>query len=415
MQININKKTYAHSICRFAVFAAAMCLTACAQTHEEYTDSDALPLATQYSAEVQSVRENAAYVEAASSNTEAVSAFTEQTFSDSETVNSPLAASADIEDNADESDTRYSSGDQSSDANIIDDSDGQGSTAQSNEEIITEASVPMADVPDTEVAETVPPATPEQAIQTSFAAAEQQTADPDQVGYDKSFFENTLFIGDSITTGYSLYGYIDDKNVYAKIGLNPSTVLTKSVSTCYGEITIGDMLDYTQPDIVYIMLGSNGIQWLSCENMISSTGELVDIIEEHCPDAFIVLVSVPPVTADYDSTVDIDVMEKILEYNRKLWDYADEHLLGYIDITGMLTDDTGYFNKGYAEYDGMHFKPDAYKAVLSELQTVTEEYLYQLNIAFGTDENDVSSIVTEPAETASAAQPESEAQEGEQQ
>ncbi len=211
--------------------------------------------------------------------------------------------------------------------------------------------------------------------ETTVTTAASTTTSTTTSSYNKSFFANSLFIGDSITTGYSLYGYVEERNVFAKIGLNPSSALTKTVSTCYGDINIEQMLDYTNPEIVYIMLGSNGIQWLSCDSMIKSTAQLIQIIKAHCPNAFIVLVSVPPVTAAYDSTQDIDVMAKIREYNMGLWDLADEYILGYINITDLLTDDTGYFIKSYAESDGMHFKADAYKVVLAELQSVTEEYI----------------------------------------
>jgi len=377
-------------ICKSAalILSATLLATACGADAEELSEYDPSPsLSESVSSEY-----TYATTEEKSETTAKSTAASESAASDSETVIVPEAASSETEE-----DLGAPTVSDTTEATVI---------AESAAETTTET-VYSADM---DVEELSLEAAPERILEnasTALTSAETaadnsaDTAVAANMSYDKSFFENTLFIGDSITTGYSLYGYLDERNVYAKIGLNPSTVLTKSVSTCYGEITIGTMLDYTQPDIIYIMLGSNGIQWLSCENMIVSTGSLVEIIKEHCPNSFIVLVSVPPVTADYDSTVDIDVMEKILEYNSDLWDYAYDNVLGYIDITELLTDETGYFNKSYAEYDGMHFKPDAYKIVLSELQSVTEDYIYETGMTFA-DEAETDAVSEEAAETEAA-------------
>ena len=41
--------------------------------------------------------------------------------------------------------------------------------------------------------------------------------------FDKDYFSSSLFIGDSISTGLSLYGFLDQQNVFAQQGLAPST------------------------------------------------------------------------------------------------------------------------------------------------------------------------------------------------
>ncbi len=234
-------------------------------------------------------------------------------------------------------------------------------------------------LPVTEVqSETVPsPVTtaapvPETTV-TAEAPSTVVTAD-EQTEYDYDFFRNDLFIGDSISTGYSLYGFLKDKNVFAKVGLNPNTVLTKRVSTCYGDLYVADMLHYTKPERVYVMLGSNGIQWLSNSAMISSIDSLVGIIQEASPDSKIYLISVTPVTPGYDSTVeDVNVMEKINEYNADLKDFAEEKGVIFINVAEDLKDEYGYFSSAFAESDGMHFKPGAYKVVLSKIERTVKE------------------------------------------
>ncbi|MDE6591704.1 MAG: hypothetical protein K2K57_01390 [Oscillospiraceae bacterium] len=195
--------------------------------------------------------------------------------------------------------------------------------------------------------------------------------------YDKAFFESDLFIGDSISTGYFLYGFMAEKNVFAKIGLNPSSVLTKSVPTVYGEITAADMISYTLPKRVYIMLGSNGIQWLSGESMLRSMKSLTEMINLTSPETEIVIVGVPPVTAAYDATVEgMDIMAAVNDYNSGLAQFAAENSYIFVDPGAILKDSTGYFAGQYAEGDGMHFKSATYKVLLSYIErevTAAEE------------------------------------------
>lgn len=216
--------------------------------------------------------------------------------------------------------------------------------------------------------------------QTTQAVTEQQTesvvtAPAHSDVYDVDFFSSDLFIGDSISTGYSLYGFLDEKNVFAKVGLNPSSAATKAIATCYGEIDVSTMLTYTNPKRVYIMLGSNGIQWLSTGSMLQSTDLLVNLIKEVCPDTNIVIVGVPPVTPKYDASVpDLDIMQLVNDYNASLSTYCQSNGLLFVDTASVLKNSEGYFESAYAESDGMHFKYSAYKVLLSKIQSDVTDF-----------------------------------------
>lgn len=229
------------------------------------------------------------------------------------------------------------------------------------------ASESVTSVPETETAVvtdcSVPKADPVQAMNAPSTS------------YDKEFFTDDLFIGDSISTGYSLYGFFPERNVFAKVGLNPSTVLTKTVSTCFGDIGVADMVAYTIPKRAYIMLGSNGIQWLNPDNMVKSTEKLVNLIHETSAETEVVIISVPPVTPEYASTVsDVNVVDIINRYNAALFKFCDENDLLYVNGFSVLKNSEGYFDYKYAEADGMHFKAAAYKTLLSKIQSDVEEF-----------------------------------------
>lgn len=341
-----------------ALLLTAALFSGCGQS-EEAVPAD-LPSVTDYSSAVSSIR---------SSEASETTSRPAETSSDSETVSAGDAASrqTEAETSAEESVSETQS---ESETSRTKPSETNVSTSVTTEKTSAETTTA---IPETSHSETAAPAAETELVtECSVPAASSPTADTD---YDSDFFSSDLFIGDSISTGYSLYGFLNDKNVYAKVGLNPSTVLTKSVSTCYGDIGISTMLTYTMPKRVYIMLGSNGIQWLSVGNMLQSTDTLVDLIKEICPECDVVIISVPPVTAAYDSTVqDVDVMAKINEYNTSLSSYCTANGMLFVDAASILKDETGYFNKTYAESDGMHFKSSAYKTLLSKIQSDVTEF-----------------------------------------
>jgi len=369
-----------------ALLLTAALLSGCGQSEE--TVPAELPSVTDYSSAVSSIR---------SSEVSETTSRPTETSSDSETVSAGDAASrqTETETSAEETVSETQSESEAAEEKPSETTVSTSAAAESTSAETTTA------IPETSFSETAAPATETELVtECSVPAASSPTTDTD---YDTDFFSSDLFIGDSISTGYTLYGFLNDKNVYAKVGLNPSTVLTKSVSTCYGDIGISTMLTYTMPKRVYIMLGSNGIQWLSVGNMLQSTDTLVDLIKEVCPECDVVIISVPPVTAAYDSTVqDVDVMAKINEYNTSLSSYCTANGMLFVDAASILKDETGYFNKTYAESDGMHFKSSAYKTLLSKIQSDVTE--------FEEAETAVSETVSETETAETTAETETEAE-----
>ncbi len=346
-----------------AVLAAAMMLSGCAGEDDSVPDFS-LPEVTEYLDVADALRTDEDETEISSSASE--STVTEEIL-DSETVSAKDAASSQSE-----STTKVSA----PQTTAVSSETTSAATVQTTESV-QETTVASAAVPAESVTVTTTVHSTEIMTECSVPMAEPSVpvTAAAEVKYDAEFFSSDLFIGDSISTGYSLYGFLSEKNVFAKVGLNPSSVLTKSVSTCYGEIGIEEMLGYTMPKRVYVMLGSNGIQWLSLSNMLKSTQTLAETITSVCPDAQIVIISVPPVTAEYNSTVeDVNVMEKIDNYNRSLESYCSFNDILFVDASTLLKDNTGYFDHSYAESDGIHFKSSAYKTLLAKIQADVEEY-----------------------------------------
>ena len=185
--------------------------------------------------------------------------------------------------------------------------------------------------------------------------------------YTDEFYENAMFIGDSIMTGIHLYGHIPAGNVFAKVGVNPDSVMETKIS---GQTALEMAVDM-KPARIYIMLGSNGIAFMSAGRMVSDMEEFIAELEKAVPNSQIILLTIPPVTDEYDREHP-ETIEKITAYNTLLLEAAERNNYFIIDTASILSTTTGFLAPAYAEVDGLHFRNAAYKAILSYIQFTIE-------------------------------------------
>lgn len=205
--------------------------------------------------------------------------------------------------------------------------------------------------------------TPEETEAPETSETEEVITAVESDVYDEAFFENDLFIGDSIGTGLVNYGYLSSNQVFAQIGLNPESARTKE----YGGYTAVTRAKELQPKRIYIMLGSNGLAYMGNTYMTEQMKLLVEELKENCPESYIYVISIPPVTKVHDNEGQ-ETMVMVNGYNKLLKDMCDENAVVYLDLCSQLQDTTGYFSEKYAEADGLHFLGTAYKKMLSFLQ-----------------------------------------------
>lgn len=186
--------------------------------------------------------------------------------------------------------------------------------------------------------------------------------------YTQEYFANDLFIGDSISTGLYLFEYLEKDNVFAEVGLNPESALTKEIDgkTCIAKAT------EMNPKRIYIMLGSNGLAFLDGQYMANKLVELISELEMACPTAKICVISIPPVTKEHEAEGN-ETMEKVNNYNAALKKVCDDGGYTFIDICTLFKDSEGYFADKYAENDGLHFKGSTYTVMLGYIQKIIGE------------------------------------------
>lgn len=195
----------------------------------------------------------------------------------------------------------------------------------------------------------------------------------------EEYVENTLFIGDSNTYRYIIYGQTTLKNDIGVIGMGIQDVLSKDCVKFKGysdSVTIPEAVTIMQPQRIVICFGTNnaGNAWTPA-TMTEQYGLVLDAIEEAYPYADIIISAIPPV-GRYHSNESI-TMSTIDSFNQALAKMAEERGCKFLNTSEVLKDpETGFMKNGYTVEDGIHMTKPAVEALFEYVRThayVTED------------------------------------------
>lgn len=172
-------------------------------------------------------------------------------------------------------------------------------------------------------------------------------------------FASAVFIGDSLTYGINEYSVAKNAGVYADNGMSTSNVLTKKVSISGTSQLVADALKQAKPSKVYILLGSNDINWMSQSTFITNYGKVIDSLKAAAPDAVCYVQSIFPVTAAYEKTTGI-TNDKINTFNSALTKLCSDKGVKYVDVSTALMGTDGKLLPNAAS-DGYNIKKAYYK------------------------------------------------------
>ena len=245
--------------------------------------------------------------------------------------------------------------------NIINGEDGTSSeppfTAVTSEPPETEAPATDSDISSA-------PESTASVEESSGTASDTSTDNQPTIDFDKEYFTSSQFIGDSISTGLSLYGFLDQDNVFAQQGLAPSTALDAEIDG----VTLSDKIAAFKPKKIFVMLGTNSVGYADNETLAASMNELVEKISG-LTKAKIYVISIPPITPEAEQSDENELTKKdIDDYNAKLKTAVSGSGASFIDLNSVLSNSDGYFDADYAEMDGIHFMGTTYEVMLSYLQ-----------------------------------------------
>lgn len=185
------------------------------------------------------------------------------------------------------------------------------------------------------------------------------------------YFDDALFVGDSITEGIKLYDVMSNVTVLASTGVNLDSLYTKNAVTLEdgSKVPILEATKHQKPGKIYLMMGVNSL--LSDEDSFrASYSRVVDTLVEQHPDAILYIQSILPVTADYEQRSNaVADNAKIDRYNEVLKELAAEKNVYYLNVAEVFKDADGCLPNSASPKDGIHFGSSWYRIWFDYLRT----------------------------------------------
>lgn len=228
--------------------------------------------------------------------------------------------------------------------------------------ISTSPTPPVSPSDSPEPTDTTPPATI-----TAETVELQQTEDMGEAYLDKF-----VFLGDSTTNGLSYYEMVEPTQVWCPSNgtfslFNQSIIRIRYPQTGE-ELTIPEILSRKQPEYLLITLGINGISSMDENYFKSEYKSLISTIQAASPDTKIIVNSMYPLCASYDTSSGIN-MDKVRAGNEWLKALSVEAGVYFVNTYSALVDSTGFMPEAYTNGDGLHLNPTSFELVLSYLRT----------------------------------------------
>lgn len=260
---------------------------------------------------------------------------------------------------------------------------GTSDTQSTTEEVTQSTEEQTTEATSEEVTETQEETT-EEAEKVSVSEESPVTYEYTQV--DDSYFNDAVFIGDSISYGFELY--VTEKRANGETVLGEAKFLT-SGSLSYGnslwdvsdesvhptyngvKMKLEDAIAQIKPGKIYILLGTNDVALYGVEQTIANADTEISRMLEASPGAEIFIMSTTPKYSPAESDVDGALNNADIDaLNVAMRNFAVEKGYNFMNIAPLFKDETGGLAADYCsdkEGMGIHFTSAAYDIWLNFL------------------------------------------------
>ena len=260
---------------------------------------------------------------------------------------------------------------------------GTSDTQSTTEEVTQATEEQTTEATSEEVTETQEETT-EEAEKVSVSEESPVTYEYTQV--DDSYFNDAVFIGDSISYGFELY--VTKKRANGETVLGEAQFLT-SGSLSYGnslwdvsdesvhptyngvKMKLEDAIAQIKPGKIYILLGTNDVALYGVEQTIANADTEISRMLEASPGAEIFIMSTTPKYSPAESDVDGALNNADIDaLNVAMRNFAVEKGYNFMNIAPLFKDETGGLASDYCsdtEGMGIHFTSAAYDIWLNFL------------------------------------------------
>lgn len=175
--------------------------------------------------------------------------------------------------------------------------------------------------------------------------------------------DSSLFVGDSICSGFSSYGLTGWKNSYAAGSVGTRNFFDSEIKY-FGEVkSYSDALSEKKPERIFLWMGMNDVNIISAGEYADNYKKIIDYSLANS-DAEVCVFAMTPVNSDFTPN------ERITQFNNSLMDMISENYtdrVRYMDFAYVVTDSRGMLCDDYDAGDGVHLAPDVYYLAMIEI------------------------------------------------
>ena len=162
------------------------------------------------------------------------------------------------------------------------------------------------------------------------------------------YFEDSVFMGDSMTEAIAVYDFLPPSNVVAAVGRNTKTAAQDI-----------PLLNNLSPTRLFLWYGLNDLsQFSEVSDFKTSYSTLIDQVRSVLPDTQIVLLSIMPVTEAAVINQPELSSARMKSFNEALQTLAKDRGLLFLNVAQVLTPEL-------YEPDGIHTKPAFYRELFN--------------------------------------------------
>ena len=181
---------------------------------------------------------------------------------------------------------------------------------------------------------------------------------PEHETVDASWFDNSLFIGDSLTLAMSIYsmGFPDTTAFCAYKSITPKQFVDNVIvnNEDGSRAAVFDEICDHDPDNIFILLGTNVMTTGTDTSLVAPYEMLIQKLQEQFPDADIYIQGLPSVTKKVSTERITITINRIKKINVQLAQLANDRRCYYIDLYHATAGEDGYLSTYIAQEDGIH-------------------------------------------------------------
>ncbi|MEG0018995.1 MAG: Ig-like domain-containing protein, partial [Oscillospiraceae bacterium] len=205
-----------------------------------------------------------------------------------------------------------------------------------------------------------------------------KTVLPKTAAADKTYIDETVFIGDSNTVRTMMYGYTTWNNVVGATSMGIQHVTSKPVTFFAGmadPVDVPTSIKILQPKRVIVTYGTNNTLGWSEKKFIEEYSKALKAIAGAYPYTDIIVNAIPPIDKQRENLA--ITMQTIDGFNKALSEMCDKHGYKFLNSAEALKDEkTGFAKTDFTIGDGVHLSQKGMDALFDYIKThayITED------------------------------------------